>query len=285
MKNSENIIESNFATNAEIIHKMPNQYQLALQDVIDGLKNWRIWTLLSWQDIRLRYRRSQLGPFWLTISMAITIYTMGFLYGHLFKTSIRSYFPFLAAGMLSWNLISLLIVEETTAFIGAEHFLKQLKLPFSTFVLRIIFRCFIIFMHNIVVMIPLYFVFHIQLTPAVLFIIPSLLLLFFNAFCYGFILAVIAARFRDVAQLINSVIQVIFFLTPIMWNPDILPEKYQIWVMLNPFAQYVELLRAPLMSTMPSLYSIVAVLFLSVLGMYLAARLMLRIRHRIIFWI
>ncbi len=270
---------------SSITEKMPTRFQLALKDIFDGLKNWPIWILLSWQDIRLRYRRSQLGPFWITISMAITIYTMGFLYGHLFRTPIQNYFPFLAAGMLAWNLISLLIIEETNAFIEADNFLKQIKLPYSVFVLRIISRCFIIFLHNIVVIIPLFFIFHIQVTWAILFIVPSLLLIFINAFCYGLILAAIGARYRDVAQLITSVIQVIFFITPIMWNPAILPEKYHIWIMLNPFAQYVEILRAPLMSTLPTMYSINAVLFMTLVGMILSSLLMLRVRHRIIYWL
>ena len=85
------------------------KYYLAWNDIADGLKSWRIWLLLAWHAVKLRYRRSTLGPFWITISMAITIYTMGILYGHLFKINLAVYYPFLATGILGWNLISLIV--------------------------------------------------------------------------------------------------------------------------------------------------------------------------------
>src|SRR5690242_11037894 len=82
--------------------KQPNNYQLAINDLVNGLKKWNIWLMLAYQDVKLRYRRSVLGPFWITISMAITVYSMGFLYGHLFHSKLQTYFPFLVAGMLGW---------------------------------------------------------------------------------------------------------------------------------------------------------------------------------------
>lgn len=269
----------------ESIPAMPSHFQSALKDVKDGFLKWRIWTLLSWQDIRMRYRRSQLGPFWLTISMAITIYVMGILYGHLFRMQLVNYFPYLAAGMLTWNYVALLITEGTIAFVQAENYLKQMKLPYSAFVLRVISRCSIIFLHNIVVIIPLYFVFHIPVTWHILMIIPGLMLILLSAFSYGMIIAVIGVRFRDVAQLIVSVMQVIFFITPIMWHPSILPAKYQIWVKLNPFAQYVEIIRAPMISAMPSTYALTVTTIATLLGMSLAMYLLVKIRHRIVYWL
>jgi ABC-type polysaccharide/polyol phosphate export permease len=256
-----------------------------LQDLKEGMLNWRIWLLLSWQDIRLRYRRSQLGPFWLTISMALTIYMMGFLYSHLLHLPVQHYFPFLAAGLLVWQFIALMIGDGINIFIQAEHFIKQVKLPYSVYVLRVIMRTFIIFLHNIIVLVPLYFFFHIQLSLAFLMVVPGVILLLLNAYFFGLILAIIGARFRDLAQLITSLIQIIFFVTPIMWNPVTLPERYQIWVKLNPFAHLIEVLRAPLISEMPSLFSFVFVLCITLFGACFAAGLFKRNRHRIIFWI
>ncbi|QLH42734.1 MAG: ABC transporter permease [Coxiellaceae bacterium] len=125
------------------------------RDLLWGIFNWPLWLMLSWQDIRLRYRRSSIGPFWITISMAISIYTMGFLYGQLFKIDLKQYYPFLAAGMLSWNLISMLIIDGTNTFIEAESYLKQMKLPYTAFVMRVLCRCLIIFAHNILVIVPI----------------------------------------------------------------------------------------------------------------------------------
>jgi len=259
--------------------------QLMFKDLKDGLLNWRIWLMLSWQDIRLRYRRSQLGPFWLTISMAITIYFMGFLYGHLFHFDIQHYFPYLAAGMLTWNLISLILTDGLNGFNEATGFLQNMKLPYSIFILRVMARSFIVFLHNVIVIIPIYFVCHIKLTLAFLLIFPAIFLLLINAFFFGMVLAIVGSRFRDLGQLILSLIQIIFFMTPIMWRPESLPEKYQSFLIFNPFAQFVELIRAPLLSQVPSYKCMLVVLIMTMIGILVATRLLTRVRHRIIYWL
>ncbi len=113
---------------------------LALRDIADGLRHWRLWGLMGWQDIRQRYRRSLLGPFWLTLSMGILVGSLGVLYGVLFSVPIDDYLPFLALGFLAWGLMSGIINEGCTAFIESEHVIKQVKLPFSVFVVRVIWR-------------------------------------------------------------------------------------------------------------------------------------------------
>lgn len=268
-----------------IAKQAPSRWQLAMKDIQNGLINWPIWLLISWQDIRLRYRRSSLGPFWITISMAISIYTMGFLYGHLFKMDLKDYYPFLAMGMLSWNFLYLLITDGTNAFIESENYLKQMKLDYSIFVLRIVSRALIIFLHNIIVIVPIIIFFHVKLTWLTLLIFPGLLALLFNGFCYGMILAMIGARYRDVSQIIVSLMQVAFFLTPIMWNPVVLPHQYQFVVELNPFAQFVDLLRNPMLGQAPSHYTLGFVLAISIIGFVIMLTLFAKVRKRIIYWL
>lgn len=281
----ENSIEQVNVIDAEQHLTSPSRVRLAVEDIWQGLSSWRIWLMLSWQDIRLRYRRSSLGPFWITISMAITIYTMGFLYGHLFKQDLKIYYPFLAAGMLTWNLIYLLITEGTNTFIEAENYLKQMKLPYTIFILRIVCRVFIIFLHNIVVIIPIIIFLNINISLTMLMLIPGVIIIMLNGFFYGSLLAMIGARYRDVSQIIISLMQVAFFLTPIMWNPIGLSAKFQFVTLINPFAQYVELLRAPLMGSMPSLYAYVMTIFLTFIGAVVTFYIFAKVRHRIIYWL
>src|SRR5258708_2503583 len=117
-----------------------HQSALALADIRDGLRLWPIWMMLAYQDIKLRYRRSVLGPLWLTISMAITVYTMGFIYSSIFNTDIASYFPYLAAGMLSWTMVSSIVTELTDGFTVSEPLMKQIKLPYTLYIHRIVSR-------------------------------------------------------------------------------------------------------------------------------------------------
>jgi lipopolysaccharide transport system permease protein len=265
--------------------KMPSRWQAVWADFKQGLDSSQIWWLLAWQDIRLRYRRSQLGPFWITLSMAITIFAMGFLYSHLFHMQLQEYFPFLTAGMLTWNLIATLVMDGTNTFVEAEGYLKQIKLPYTAFMLRVICRSFIIFAHNFIVLIPVIFFFHVKLNWSLLMELPALLIVAVTAFGYGLVLATIGARFRDIAQIVASLMQVAFFVTPVMWNATTLSPRGQFIIQFNPFTQFITLLRAPLLGVMPGLHTFLITISIMLAGLLLAFALLLRTRHRIVYWL
>lgn len=260
---------------------------MALQDALLGLKQWRIWLLLAYQDIKLRYRRSVLGPFWITLSMAITVYSMGFLYAHLFKTDMRQYYPFLVAGMLAWSLISTVITDMTETFVASDALIKQIKLPYSLYIHRAASRNIIIFFHNLLVMIPIYVFFHdgVQINFYSLMLLPNLALIYINSIFYGLILAMIGARYRDIFQIIKSLIQVAFFVTPVMWNPAVLPAKYQYLMYFNPFYIFVELLRAPLIGAANNLLTLGIAFFITLLGAAVCSLMFTRYRARIVYWL
>lgn len=67
-------------------------YKSAWADVVEGLKLWPLWGTLGWNEILQRYRRSTLGPFWLTTSMAIMVVALGVLYAELFQQKIDDFF-------------------------------------------------------------------------------------------------------------------------------------------------------------------------------------------------
>lgn len=280
----ENTLFQNNDNVAPII-PFDSKYRLALADICDGLKQWRIWLLLAWQEVKLRYRRSTLGPFWITLSMAVTIYTMGLLYGRLFKIDLSVYYPFLACGILGWSLISSLLTEGASIFVEAEPFIKQMKQPYSAFVFKMVAKCFIIFFHHIIVLAPIMFFFNVKINFYSLFVLLSLAIIWLNAVAYSAILAILGTRFRDIVQLIISLVQVIFFLTPIIWSPSVLPERYQYIIQLNPFAQFMELLRNPLLGSLPSHYTLWVVMFITSLGLGIAFMVFTRYRARIAYWL
>lgn len=272
---------------AEVIFTPASQKQLALSDIREGIEKWRIWFMLAYQDIKLRYRRSILGPFWLTISMAITVYTMGFLYGRLFHADLEHYYPFLVAGMLAWTLISTSIIELTDTFITADGLIKQIKLPYSLYIHRVITRNFIIFLHNLLVMAPIYLFFHqgAKINLYSLLLIPGVALVYLNALIYGLILAMIGSRYRDISQMIRSLVNIVFFITPIMWTPSILPAHDRIFVFINPFYSFIELIRAPLLGNAPTLLNLGVTLLVTVAGAYFCSTLFTKYRSRIIYWL
>lgn len=261
--------------------------QLAWQDVVDGLKKWRIWYMLAYQDIKLRYRRSVLGPFWISISMAITVYSMGFLYGHLFHLDLQQYYPFLVAGMLTWTLIATVIIELTDGLTMADGLIKQIKLPYTLYMHRIAMRNILIFFHNLIVMVPILILFHkyAKLDLHILLLIPGLLIIYLNTLSYGLIIGMIGARYRDVSQIIKSLIQVVFFVTPVLWSPNALNGHSHYFVDLNPFYALIELIRAPLIGYTPTLTNIISVTIVTAIGLLLSSLIFTRYRSRIVYWL
>src|ERR1700722_17558797 len=112
------------------------------RDLREGLLNWRLWSMLGWSDIQQRYRRSAFGPFWITISMAIFIVLLGFIYSKLFHQDIAVYLPYIAMGLITWGFISGTTTEACSAFIENTGIIKQIRLPYSIYTMRMIWRAF-----------------------------------------------------------------------------------------------------------------------------------------------
>ncbi len=277
------------ATEPPITFPKNSPLQRAWQDIVAGTCNWPLWLMLAYQDIKLRYRRSVLGPFWITLSMAITVYAMGFLYGHLFHIDLPHYYPFLVTGMLSWTLIQTIIIEANDTFEMMSATIKQVKLPYSLHIHRIVARNLIIFFHNILVIIPVMVIYHatMPLNAYTLLVIPGLALIYIAGVIYGLILAMLGARYRDISQMVKSLIQVIFFLTPVMWNPATISGTHNMEMLVywNPFYSFLQMLRAPLLGQAPTLLNLMIVLGVMLVGAVASLCLLARYRARIIYWL
>lgn len=265
-----------------------NKHKLILNILIKELKavkhNCLIWFMLANQDIKLRYRRSSLGPLWITISMAITIFTMGFLYGHLFKIKLHSYLPYLASGIISWTFISTLILESSNIFIESEMYIKNQESYLSLFVMRLIWRNIIILGHNLLPYIPIMLFFKIFSWQLFLFI-PGLFIVGCNFFLWGTLLAIVGTRYRDFLQIIGSITQIIFFVTPIMWTPELLPAKYYWLIKINPFNQMLNLIRQPMLGNSVDLIDLILVMNITIMGFILYVKFINKYKYRVVFWL
>ena len=261
-----------------------SQVAVALFDLVEGARTSHLWGLLGWQDIRRRYRRSIIGPFWLTISMGALVAMLSFLYGALLKVEIADYAPFVALGFIIWTLISSLITDGCAAFISAESMIKQVDLPLSVHIYRMVWRNILIFFHNAAIFIAVAVIFSIWPGWAGLLVVPGLVLLCLNGLWMGLLFGLISARFRDVPPIMDSIVRIAFFVTPIIWMPELLPGR-AVLLDLNPFYHFLELVRAPLLGQVPELASWFAVLGIMVAGWLVTFALFCHYRRRIAYWI
>ena len=263
---------------------------LAALDLWEGAGRWWVWGLLSWYDIKKRYRGSILGPFWLTLTTAVTIGSLGVLNSVVMRVSLSSYLPHLSLGMILWALISSLINESATAFTAVEHVIKQIKMPLSIQVYRIINRNLIIFLHNTPIILVVLVASRIPIGLYDLVIIPGLILLILWIIPLSLILGSVGARFRDVPQMIASILQLAFFLSPIMWQPSMLEngsprgQLVKQITLFNPFAAFMSLIRDPLKGEWPLHVTWAVCIFMVILTWAIAFPFYTRFRARIAYW-
>ena len=261
-----------------------SQWQMAMSDFVDGLKAHRVWMMLARMDIKQRYRRSVLGPFWITITMMIFILAIGPLYGRLLRMGSEQFIPYLAMGIITWGLISGVIMDGAGAFVGAENLVRTVKLPYTVHILRVLQRNLIIFAHNLLAFVP--FMLYLGIKPEWRWLaaIPGVALILLAALPTGFLLGTLSARYRDLQQIIASIVQLAFFMTPIFWKAELLKDRAY-FADYNPFQLLLEGVRRPIVEGIPPTATYIKiVVVLSVLYL-VATPFFVRYRRRLAFWV
>lgn len=248
--------------------------------------NLQLALMLGWQDVRQTYRRSPIGPFWVTITTGILITTIGFVFGILFKIPYKDYLPYLALGILIWNFVSAVIAEASTMFVNAAELVKQIKLPIYVHVIRLMWRSFVVFLHNIVIIPVLFLILQVPISWTVILSLFGLVIVLANLSWIVVALGIVATRYRDFNQLTTSFLAVFFYVTPIMWKKEGLDfSMASVLVEFNPFSVFLALIREPFLGQVPTLQAWLSGLAYAVVGWLIAAFIARRYSHRVVYWL
>lgn len=259
-------------------------FNLALADLIQSITSWRLWTLLGWLEVRQRYARSRVGPFWLTISMGVIIGSIGVVYGTLFGQQMRDYLPFLAASLVMWNAFAQMIQEGSVAYINSATYIRQASTAKLLFVLQVIWRNLVVLAHNFVIVLLLFAVFGVKDWAVLPLFIPGLAIYVLNALWIAMLAGLLSARFRDLPQIISALIQIAFYVTPVIYRPDSL-KRFSFIVDWNPLAYLLDVVRAPLIGHAPSSLSWGVTIGMAVIGWPIALLMTGRFLKRIPYWV
>jgi ABC-2 type transport system permease protein len=258
----------------------------AFGDLGQGWRQRALWGYLGWQDIKQRYRRSVLGPLWISISMGVIATAMGILYGALFGEPVHTFLPYVATGLLIWNFVSGCILEGSEVFIANEGLIRFLPAPLSLHVYRLLWRQTLFFLHNLTIWALLVVIFPQPLNASVLLAVPAFLLLLLNGAWIAVLAGIIATRFRDIPPIIASVTQLLFFMTPIVWSYERLRSNpLASYVELNPVMHFVEIVRQPLLGQPIVWRHWVVVAVISAVGTAVALFCMRNYRSRVAYWV
>nr|WP_245444466.1 ABC transporter permease [Bradyrhizobium sp. Y36] len=244
------------------------------------------WGTLALMDISLRYRRTVIGPLWITLTLAATIASVGTVYAALFKQDIAAFLPSFAVGLIVWTLIATTLQEGSNIFVASGHLIKAVPAPLIVHVLQMITRNIIIFAHHLVIVVLLYLVMPWPLRWSMLLVVPGFAILFLVLIAGAVALGMLCARFRDIGSAIVSGLQFVFFLTPIIWTEDSVRGTSFHWLTwVNPFATLLDLVRRPLLSQPTDMEQWLLGVVYAIVVAVVALCCYAKYRHRVAYWL
>lgn len=265
---------------------MISEICIAVKDLKRSRQKLYLALMLGWQDIKQRYRRSKLGPFWLTISMGVMIAMIGIVFGQVLSTPMDNYLPFLATGIILWSYISATVVDSSSVFIEAQGMIRQLDLPLSLYPIRVLWRNIVIFCHNIIILPLVFVIIGKGVTWNIFWVFPGVMVFCWNMLWVSLLLGTFCTRFRDMPQIVNSLLQVFFYVTPIIWMPNALnPRSASLLVEPNPVYHLLELVRAPILGNCPTVMNWLVSIAIALTGSVISLWFFGKYKKRIAYWL
>jgi ABC-2 type transport system permease protein/lipopolysaccharide transport system permease protein len=262
------------------------QFQAAMSDIREGLRRWRSWGYLAVENVKNRYRRTVLGPWWLTLNMVILIVGISLVFGQLLNNDLRSFLPYVAIGFIVFALLSGLTTAAADVFITGSSTLKSTRQPLSNLVLRNVGVQFIHFGHNMVLYLVFLAIGLVPLSPKILIALPIVMVIAANGLFVGLWLGIAVARFRDLKPFIDSILGVAIFFSPVFYHLDNLSSGIRnVLLIWNPFTYPIMAFRAPLIGEplLPSYY--IGTAIVTVINVALGLAVFTRARSRLPYWV
>jgi ABC-type polysaccharide/polyol phosphate export permease len=257
----------------------------AFEDISSSWKMRNDWLALAWQSIRISYRRTSLGPYWISLQQAAFVAGISLLYSQLLQTSTSDMVPLAAFGIVFWGLITNFISTSSTLFVQQAQSIKSATLPLTFYIFSSISQQIIVFAHSAIVIVPFAFVFNVNPRLISVITIPiSLFLVVVNGLSFALWLGPLSARFRDISISIPIVIQIAMFLSPVFWSSDLLSGRG--WIIhYNPFAWMIETFRSPILGGAVKTDLWIRLAIFSVANFTVGITVFTKARDKISYWI
>jgi len=253
-------------------------------DFVEGIALWNMWSRSSLIELRRRYKRTILGPAWVTVSLLIFGGTLSFVWAGLWKQNVVDFLPFLLSGLIPWTMISGAIGESCCVFLSGEGLIKNQQFPYTVLLYGVLTRNALILGHNLIAYVIIAIGCGVQVNFATLLFIPGTALVIINCGWMCLLVAVLCSRFRDFQQIVASLLGIAMFVTPVFWAANQLQGKRAIIADANIFYHMIDILRQPLLGKVPSGFSYLFCVVSAIVGWFIAYRLYANKRHRLPYW-
>lgn len=256
----------------------------SIKDVSAALRMTRVILFLALSDVKARYKRSVLGPLWITLGTCVGTIGLGLLWSSLFKIEPQTLIPSLTIGLILWQFLSGIIVDAPSVYVNQASIIRNIKLPLFVYPLLLITKHLINLAHNIPILIGVFIYFNIPVSESTFLAFPALLLVTLNMLALSVLLGILGARFRDLTHIIGMIMPMMMFLSPVFFRPRYLPfNEFLVW--LNPFSYWIEIIRYPLLGEIPDRFLLQSNLVMLAIMLLLASWLFSRKFRHIAYWL
>tara|TARA_B110000503_G_scaffold122825_1_gene187808 strand:+ start:246 stop:1040 length:795 start_codon:yes stop_codon:yes gene_type:complete len=208
---------------------------------------YRGWLYLAYTTIVYEYKRTILGPIWILLNLIIFVFAVGYVYSGIFDIKYFEYLSYMTSGMIGWLWAGSILTNSGLIYQSHLGLISSSPVNKSYLIWSQAFYNFIIFLHQIPLLFCFYLAGKIELSFNLLFLIPTLILVFLLNVGVGAALSVIINRYRDIQKILTSFVVVIMVTTPIFWQPGMITGVRKLVYLLNPFYYIVEAVRQPML--------------------------------------
>ena len=252
------------------------------KDIFNSLQMWRFWVYLSVFEIKQRYRRSSIGPFWLTISLGIQVGAIGTLSSLLFNQKSSETMPYFSVSLVIWSFITTVINDSCNCIISSNILIYPK--PITLYFLQNIFRNIILLLHHTIVILFVFYIYDYKFNYNLIYLIFTLPIFLLDLLCITSIIGIYSARFRDLPSIIASLLVILFWVTPVFYKIDQLNSKKYLaeW---NPLYHLLEVVRLPVLGYEPSTFNYLFFLVFSLVLIIVSYINFSFTKNKITYWI
>ena len=253
-------------------------------DIITGFRKKHIWLNIAKTEIKFKFKRTKLGPLWITVGTGIFIIVLSIITGAFFGSDFNERVPWITTGLILWSFIFSTLSESCGVFGGRVGLIQNVPMEKSVLIYVMISKSIITLLFNFILFFICLIIFKIQINSNILYFIPGFLILTGNIFFLSIIISILATRFRDLAPIISSLLTVLFFLTPVWWNAEYFPERAK-FVIFNLFHHLLEITRKPLLGEIPNFNSWLVAIVMLLIFAVIAVILFEKKKRSIPYWV
>lgn len=224
-----------------------SRFEYAWNDLRRAVARPRLILTLVRTTFFNRYKNTALGAFWVTATTIVMVTGLSILYGQILGADLKTFFPYVAIGVIVWGLISTLVNDGAAAFILGANVFNQTPIAKSVFAFRAVGLAYLTFGFRVMLIVVVLAATGTAVSiSSILLSLCGLAIIAWTGFWFALVTGTIGLRFRDVGELIAAVMTISFLLTPVFWQPGRL-GKYSWAVDFNPFHHYINIVRGPLL--------------------------------------